>query len=121
LEGKILACRLPAYAPELNPVEYWPAPSGAALRAACGRRSRSARFRACWKQHELPNLCARDLWSLSELNDGLSSALSAAVGNSSANSNGVDTLSMVASDPPTAADLDSVVQKLNELIAALRR
>ena len=43
-QGKIIACRLPAYAPELNPVEYlW----------------------AYWKQHELPNLCARDLWSLS--------------------------------------------------------
>jgi transposase len=36
--------RLPAYAPELNPVEYlW----------------------GYWKQHELPNLCARDLWQLS--------------------------------------------------------
>jgi transposase len=44
LEGKVIACRLPACAPELNPVEYlW----------------------AYWKQHELPNLCARDLWSLS--------------------------------------------------------
>ena len=44
LQDKIIACRLPAYAPELNPVEYlW----------------------AYWKQHELPNLCARDLWSLS--------------------------------------------------------
>jgi transposase len=37
--------RLPAYAPELNPVEYlW----------------------GYWKQHELPNLCARDLWHLSD-------------------------------------------------------
>jgi transposase len=44
LEGKIIATRLPAYAPELNPVEYlW----------------------AYSKQHELPNLCARDIWSLS--------------------------------------------------------
>jgi hypothetical protein len=65
LEGQVIACRLPADAPELNPVEDLPAPSGAALRAACGRRSRSARFWAYWKQHELPNLCARDLWSLS--------------------------------------------------------
>jgi transposase len=44
LDGKIIAGRLPACAPELNPGEYlW----------------------ASWKQHELPNLCARDLWSLS--------------------------------------------------------
>jgi transposase len=44
LKGKIWVERLPAYAPELNPVEYlW----------------------GYWKQHELPNLCARDLWQLS--------------------------------------------------------
>jgi transposase len=36
---------LPSYAPELNPVEYiW----------------------AYWKQHELPNVCSRDFWQLSE-------------------------------------------------------
>jgi transposase len=36
---------LPAYAPELNPVEYiW----------------------AHWKQHELPNVCPSDFWQLSE-------------------------------------------------------
>ena len=44
LHVKIWVERLPAYAPELNPVEYlW----------------------GYWKQHELPNLCARDLWQLS--------------------------------------------------------
>ena len=44
LGGKVIARRLPAYAPELNPVEYlW----------------------GYWKQHELPNLCARDVWNLS--------------------------------------------------------
>jgi len=44
LGGKIWVERLPAYAPELNPVEYlW----------------------AYWKQRELPNLNARDLWHLS--------------------------------------------------------
>ena len=42
--GRLWVERLPAYAPELNPVEYlW----------------------GHWKQHELPNLCARDLWHLS--------------------------------------------------------
>jgi transposase len=36
---------LPAYAPELNPVEYiW----------------------AYWKQHALPNVCPKDYWSLDE-------------------------------------------------------
>ena len=44
LAGKIEAFYLPAYAPELNPVEYiW----------------------AHLKQHELPNFCPRDLWNLS--------------------------------------------------------
>jgi transposase len=43
-EGRIAAVRLPAYAPELNPVEYiW----------------------AHWKQHELPNTCPKDWWQLS--------------------------------------------------------
>jgi transposase len=41
--GRILSARLPAYAPELNPVEYiW----------------------AHWKQHELPNTCPKDWWQL---------------------------------------------------------
>ena len=45
LEGEIEIEYLPAYAPELNPVEYlW----------------------GHWKHHELPNLCPRDLWQLSE-------------------------------------------------------
>jgi transposase len=43
-EDRIVAARLPSYAPELNPVEYiW----------------------AHWKQHELPNTCPRDWWQLS--------------------------------------------------------
>jgi len=45
LEGEIEIEYLPAYAPELNPVEYlW----------------------GHWKHHELPNICPRDLWQLSE-------------------------------------------------------
>jgi transposase len=45
LQGVIHVEYLPAYAPELNPVEYiW----------------------AYWKQHELPNLCPKDYWQLSE-------------------------------------------------------
>lgn len=45
LNGWIEIEYLPAYAPELNPVEYlW----------------------GHWKHHELPNVCPRDLWALSE-------------------------------------------------------
>ena len=45
LDGRIEVCRLPAYAPELNPVEYiW----------------------SYLKQHELPNVCPKDLWNLGE-------------------------------------------------------
>lgn len=43
LDGQVVAERLPAYAPELNPAEYiW----------------------GHFKQHELPNLCAADLMEL---------------------------------------------------------
>jgi len=43
LDGWIHIESLPPYAPELNPVEYiW----------------------AYWKQHELPNVCPKDFWSL---------------------------------------------------------
>ena len=45
LVGWIQMEYLPPYAPELNPVEYiW----------------------AYWKQHELPNVCQKDYWQLSE-------------------------------------------------------
>lgn len=45
LQGWIITAYLPAYAPELNPVEYiW----------------------GYWKQHELPNVCPRDYGQLSE-------------------------------------------------------
>ena len=44
-QGRIAIERLPAYAPELNPVGYiW----------------------AHLKRHELPNFCAKDLWSLGD-------------------------------------------------------
>ena len=45
LRGQIQVECLPSDAPELNPVEYiW----------------------AYWKQHELPNVCPRDYWQLSQ-------------------------------------------------------
>ena len=44
-EGALVLERLPAYAPELNPVEYlW----------------------GDWKQHELPNFCPKDFGQLSQ-------------------------------------------------------
>ena len=44
LDGQIHTEYLPAYAPELNPVEYlW----------------------GYWKHHQLPNVCAKDFWQLS--------------------------------------------------------
>ncbi len=44
-KGRIEMEYLPAYAPELNPVEYlW----------------------GYWKQHELPNVCPKNYWELSE-------------------------------------------------------
>jgi transposase len=43
LHGQIVLEYLPAYAPELNPVEYLWGP---------------------WKHHELPNVCPKDLWQL---------------------------------------------------------
>jgi len=46
LQGRIKVEYLPAYAPDLNPVEYiW----------------------AYWKQHELPNVCTKDYWQLGEV------------------------------------------------------
>ena len=43
--GRLALEFLPGYAPELNPVEYlW----------------------GHWKHHELPNLCPKDFWQLSE-------------------------------------------------------
>jgi hypothetical protein len=43
------------------------------------------------------------------------------VSGTSNNSNCVSTISLSVSDPPTQAEMQQVVAKLNELIAALRR
>jgi len=44
-----------------------------------------------------------------------------AISDTSANSNGVDTLGMVVSEPPTQAEVQQIADKLDELINALRR
>ena len=51
--------------------------------------------------------------TLQQLND--------AIATTSANSDGVSTLDLFPSDPPTQADVQDVVNKINELIEALRR
>jgi hypothetical protein len=47
--------------------------------------------------------------------------LNSAIGGTSANSNGVAQLGLTFSDPPTQSELQAVANKLDELIAELRR
>ena len=48
-------------------------------------------------------------------------ALATAVAGTSSNSNAVGTLGMVVSDPPTQAEMQTLLNKVDELILALRR
>ena len=48
-------------------------------------------------------------------------ALEMAIAGTSANSNAVSPLALMVSDPPTQAEVQAVISKLNELISALRR
>jgi hypothetical protein len=50
-----------------------------------------------------------------------SAALNAAIAGTSANSNGVALLGLAVSDPPTQSEVQQIVNKLDELINALRR
>ena len=47
--------------------------------------------------------------------------LTTALGSTSANSNSVATLGLTVSDPPTQSEMQTIANKLDELIAALRR
>jgi hypothetical protein len=47
--------------------------------------------------------------------------LNSAIGGTSANSNGVSQLGLTVSDPPTQSEMQTIANKLDELIAALRR
>jgi hypothetical protein len=47
--------------------------------------------------------------------------LADAIATTSANSNGVDTLGLTVSDPPTQSEMQQIADKLDELINALRR
>ena len=51
----------------------------------------------------------------------LASEIATAVAGTSNNSNGVASLNLMVSDPPTQAEAQSLANKLDELIAALRR
>ena len=51
----------------------------------------------------------------------LQANVDAAIAGTSANSNGVGTLGLVISDPPTQAEVQAIMDKLDELINALRR
>ena len=51
----------------------------------------------------------------------LTAAIDATVAGSSANTNSVPTLNMVVNDPPSAAEVQAVANKIDELIIAMRR
>jgi hypothetical protein len=51
----------------------------------------------------------------------LNNAVQDMLGQSSANSNGVSTLAIAISDPPTQSEVQQIVSKIDELINALRR
>lgn len=73
-----------------------------------------------------PNSSAVMRDQLTALNDDIQTRitqadLSAQLAGTSSNSNGVGTLGMIVSDPPTQSDVQTIADKLDELINALRR
>ncbi len=50
-----------------------------------------------------------------------SAALAGAISGTSSNSNAVATLNLVVSDPPTQTEMQSLANKVDELLLALRR
>ncbi len=56
-----------------------------------------------------------------QLTTAINNALASAIAGTSSNSNAVATLEVTVSDPPTQAEVQTIVDKLNELINALRR
>ena len=59
--------------------------------------------------------------SMGQLNGVIDAVVITMTANSSANTNGVNTLDILVSDPPAQAEVQAIVAKLNELILALRR
>ncbi len=54
------------------------------------------------------------------LKEVTNAALANAISGTSSNSNGVATLGLVVSDPPTQSEMQTIVNKVDELILALR-
>jgi hypothetical protein len=59
--------------------------------------------------------------SNAQLNDAVNAAITTVMASSSANSNSVAFLSLPISDPPTQGDVQTLLDKVNELIGTLRR
>ncbi len=73
-----------------------------------------------------PNSSAEMRGQLTSLNADIQqratqTQLVADIGGTSSNSNGVATLSMAVSDPPTQGEVQAIADKVDELINALRR
>ena len=73
-----------------------------------------------------PNSSAEMRGQLTSLNTDIQTRatqaqLAGEIGGSSANSNGVATLGMSVSDPPTQSEVQTIADKIDELINALRR
>ena len=81
---------------------------------ACGRDDRSYQTIGDPGEHGTD---APGEVSAQQFNDAMNNAIAG----TSANSNSVGTLDLTVSDPPTQSEVQSVVDKLNELINALRR
>ena len=64
---------------------------------------------------------ARERWTAQQLSYSMEQTLAAAMAGSAANMNQIQPLQITISDPPTQSDVQAVLDKLNELIAALRR
>ncbi len=52
---------------------------------------------------------------------GVVDVVNASFSNTSANTNGVNPLSLIVSDPPTQSEVQQIADKLDEIILALRR
>ncbi len=73
-----------------------------------------------------PNSSAEMRDQLTALNDDIQQRATVAqlggeIGGTSSNSNGVATLGMAVSDPPTQGEVQAIADKVDELINALRR
>jgi hypothetical protein len=56
-----------------------------------------------------------------ELNDAMTAATMNALAQSSANTNAIPTLSMVVSDPPTQAEMQTIADRLDLMLLTMRR